>query len=145
MEFVLITLDKSVNQNSIQIDTSESLACKSDEILALFSNKQHNTLKSQRTQSEITPKCDKPLWAPLDIDFDRHEEDSFTIGKLERNAKACGSDYNLSSICGTNSLKDQSNQLIMENELQSSEKLPLGEINNININGSIIKQAILTS
>jgi hypothetical protein len=33
----------------------------------------------------------------------------------------------------------------MENELQSSEKLPLGEINNININGYIIKQAILTA
>jgi len=145
VEFVIITLDKSVNQNSIKIDTSETLACKSDEILALFSNKQHKSLKSQRIQCEITPKCDKPLWAPLDIDFDRHAEDTVKLGKLEKNSKACGSDYNLSSICSSNSLTDQNNAVLIENEIQLTEKSPLVEINNVNVNGSIIKQANITS
>jgi hypothetical protein len=71
--------------------------------------------------------------------------DTVKLGKLEKNSKACGSDYNLSSICSSNSLTDQNNAVLIENEIQLTEKSPLVEINNVNVNGSIIKQAIITS
>jgi hypothetical protein len=121
IEYFLITLDHSGNLN---INTSEALKGKVKPIAAVFDSK---PFRDTGTQCKLTPPSQISLWASSDID--RHLSDKIISGVLKPMTQS-HSDLSLSAsaieTCATSvNVKDI-------------------QINNISINGAIIKGEIST-